>query len=145
MRKIGITAFIAAALVISMATGAIAANPHFIGTPTATQSGTTVTVSFKAAGLGNVDEANFTLSGTLTISSRCYTKSGNTPQAANKQEEIFVTSSGTFPVSNGQTTGSLSVSGSSTLSCPGGQRVVIEDVSYNLTLSGEGLSTSFSG
>jgi hypothetical protein len=74
----------------------------------------------------------------VTVSSRCYTKSGNKPQAANKQETLSVNQSGTFPVSHGQTTGSFTVTPLSTLKCPGGQRVVIESVSYDLTLNGPG-------
>jgi hypothetical protein len=72
------------------------------------------------------------------VSSRCYTKSGNKPQAANKQETLNVSQTGSFPVRGGQTTGSFTVTPLSTLTCPGGQHVVIESVSYDLTLSGPG-------
>jgi hypothetical protein len=122
---------------------AVAASPHFIGTPTITQSGNSLVVNFKAAGLGNVSSATFSLTGTVGVSSRCYTKSGNKPQAANKQETIVVDSTKTFPVRNGQTTGSFTVTPLSTLSCPGGQRAVVESVSYDLTLAGEGISYTF--
>ena len=123
---------------------AVAASPHFIGTPQASVSGNTLTVTFKAAGLGNVDEATFNLSGTVLVSSRCYTKSGNKPQAANKQETLSINQTETFPVRNGQTTGSFTVSPLSTLSCPKGQRVVIESVDYsNLVLTGQGLTYEF--
>ena len=45
---------------------------------------------------------------------------------------------------NGQTTGSFTVSPLSTLSCPPGQRAVIESVDYsNLVLTGEGLTYEF--
>ena len=50
------------------------------------------------AGLGNVETATFSLEGTATVSSRCYTKSGNKPQAANKQETISVNQTETFAV-----------------------------------------------
>ena len=69
------------------ATSALAASPHFVGTPTATVSGNTLTVNFKAAGLGNDTTVPITLSGDVTVNSRCYTKSGSKPQAANKQEK----------------------------------------------------------
>jgi hypothetical protein len=98
-------------LVAVLAPQALANSPHFIGTPTATQSGGTLTVKFKAAGLGNVETATFTLTGDATVSSRCYTKSGNKPQAANKRETFTgISNTGTFPVRNGQTTGTLSIS-----------------------------------
>src|SRR5215203_3617960 len=126
------------------ATSAIAASPHFIGTPQLTQSQTAITVTFKAAGLGNVDTADFTLSGTVDVFSRCYNRGGNKPQADNKQETINVNSTETFPVSNGQTTGSFTVTPLSTLTCPGNQIVVIESVDFSdLVLSGQGLSYEF--
>ena len=134
-------AALAAVLVFSAV--AVAASPHFIGTPTITQSGNSLVVNFKAAGLGNVPSATFSLSGTVTVSSRCYTKSNNKPQAANKQETINVSDTKTFPVRNGQTTGSFTITPLSTLTCPPGQRVVVESVSYNLTLSGQGVSYTF--
>jgi hypothetical protein len=136
----------AALALVALITGSVsAASPHFIGTPSLSVNGSTITVTFKAAGLGNIEEASFTLSGDVTVSSRCYTKSGNKPQAANKQETFDVDAGGTFPVSNGQTTGSISFTApASTLECPKGQRVVIEGVSFdNLVLSGEGLSYEF--
>jgi hypothetical protein len=120
---------------------ALAANPHFVGTPQASVSGDTLTVTFKAAGLGNADEANFLLEGTAIVSSRCYTKSGNKPQAANKQETIPLSTGDTFPVRNGQTTGSLTLEAPEpTLDCPRGQRVRTESISFqDVVLSGEGL------
>ena len=128
---------------LTFASVAIAANPHFIGTPTITQSGNSLVVNFKAAGLGNAPSATFSLTGSVTVSSRCYTKSNNKPQAANKQEVINVSSTKTFPVRNGQTTGSFTITPLSTLTCPRGQRVVVESVSYDLTLSGQGISYTF--
>ena len=75
----------------------------------------------------------------MTVSSRCYTKSGNKPQAANKQETIAVNQTDDFPVRNGQTTGSFTVTPLSTLTCPGGQHVVIESVDFSdLVLTGPG-------
>ena len=135
-----------ACLLVAALTGtALAANPHFIGTPTATVSGDTLTVRFKAAGLGNVDTADFTLTGDAVVFSRCYTKSGNKPQAANKQETVSLGTTETFPVRNGQTTGTLTlVAPESTLECPRGQRVVTESVTFeNVVLSGEGLTYNF--
>ena len=135
------TLLIAAVLAFAAvaATPALAASPHFVGTPTATVSGNTLTVNFKAAGLGNDTTVPITLSGDVTVNSRCYTKSGNKPQAANKQETIHVDQTRDFPVRNGQTTGSFTVTPLSTLTCPGGQRVVIESVDFSgLALSGPG-------
>jgi len=137
MRKV--FAIFASLLITGMlASSASAASPHFIGDPQASTSGNSLTVTFKAAGLGNISTADFSLVGTVEVSSRCFTKSGNKPQAANKQETIEVNSTETFPVRNGQTTGSFTITPLSTLSCPKGQRVVIEGVTYDLTVQGPG-------
>jgi hypothetical protein len=119
-------------------TTALAANPHIVGTPSDSVSGNTLTLSASVAGLGNVPSATFDLDGTVNVSSRCYTKSGNKPQAANKQEMINVDQSVTFPVRNGRTNATFTVTPLSTLDCPGGQHVVIESITYSLVLSFEG-------
>ena len=140
------------ALVVSIlaltATTALAAptgNPHFIGDPSLTVSGNTLTVSFKAAGLGSVQTAHFELSGSVDVFSRCYNRGGNKPQADNKQETIAVSAANDFGVRNGSVSGSFSITPLSTLTCPGNQRVVIESVTYDLTLTGpSGLTASYS-
>ena len=143
MRRILILAGLVVAAVAASA--AIAVSPHFIGTPSASVSGNSLVVGFKAAGLGNVPTANFTLSGTVNVFSRCYNRGGNKPQADNKQETINVSQSEDFPVRNGQTTGSFTVTPLSTLSCPGNQVVRIESVSYDLDLDGMGLHADIVG
>jgi len=125
---------------------ALAASAHFIGTPSATVSGNSLIVSFKAAGLGNSSTVDFSLDGDVNVASRCYTKSGNKPQAANKQETIQVDTTQSFDVRNGQTTGTFDpITPLSTLTCPKGQNVVIEGITFSdLTLSGPGgLSYTF--
>jgi len=136
-----ILAILAGLLVTGVLAGtALAASPHFIGTPSAMVSGNSLIVSFKAAGLGNSSTADFSLDGDINVDSRCYTKSGNKPQAANKQETIHVDTTQTFLVRNGQTTGTFDpITPLSTLTCPKGQNVVIEGITYtNLVLSGPG-------
>jgi hypothetical protein len=121
------------------APAAVAAE-HYVTGPTATVQGNTLTVSWKAAGLGNtVSSVNFTLTGTVTTSSQCFTRSGNPVQGVPKKETTNVNASGTFPVRNGQTTGSLSVSPLSTLTCTGSQQVRILSVSFDLFLNGDNL------
>jgi opacity protein-like surface antigen len=135
MRKSLIVATAAIAILMLGATAAQAASPHIVGTPTATVSGNTLTLSASVAGLGNVPSATFDLVGTVDVSSRCYTKSGNKPQAANKRETISVDQTVTFDVRNGRTNATFTVTPLSTLSCPAGQVVVIESVTYNLDLN----------
>jgi hypothetical protein len=116
-------------------TAALAASPHIVGNPSTTVSGNSLILSASVAGLGNVPSATFSLVGTVDVSSRCYAKSGNKPQAANKQETISVNQTVTFPVRNGRTNATFTVTPLSTLSCPPGQIVVIESVTYSLALT----------
>ncbi len=71
-----------------------AGSPHFVGTPTFTVSGSTLTVHAKEAGLGNETQIVALLSGTAS----CINGGGNHPKAVNKTS--FSTSS-TKPVQNG--------------------------------------------
>src|SRR5262245_42923029 len=133
-----VAAFALAAL--AFAPAAFADSPHYIKGPTATVQGNSLTVSWKAAGLGNtVTSVDFNLSGTANVTSQCFTKSGNPVQGVPKSETVDVNVSGTFPVRNGQTTGSLTVSPLSTLTCTGNQEVRILSVSFDLTLTGNEL------
>jgi hypothetical protein len=105
-----------------------------------TVSGNTLTVSWKAVGLGNTaTTVDFTLTGTINVSSQCFTRSGNPVNGVPKQETIDVNATGTFDVRNGQTTGSLSVTPLSTLTCTGNQVVRILSISYDLFLNGNDL------
>jgi hypothetical protein len=138
MRKSFVVVSVVLATLLMGATAAWADSPHIVGSPSATVSGNTLTLSASVAGLGNASSATFTLQGPVTVSSRCYTKSGNKPQAANKQETINVSQTETFPVRNGRTNATFTVTPLSTLQCPGGQHVVIESVTYNLDLVYQG-------
>jgi len=113
----------------------MAASPHIVGSPSTTISGNSLNLSASVAGLGSVESVTFDLEGTVDVSSRCYTKSGNKPQAANKQEQISVDQTATFAVRNGRTNATFTVTPLSTLTCPGGQHVVIESVTYSLDLN----------
>jgi hypothetical protein len=134
MRRITLSFMAALAILAVAATTVMADSPHIVGSPSVSSSGNSVTFTASVAGLGNVPSATFTLAGTINVSSRCYTKSNNTPQAANKQETIDVNSTKTFDVRNGRTNASFTVSPISTLKCPGGQHVVIESFTYDLDL-----------
>jgi hypothetical protein len=132
--------FAAMAVALVSASPAMADSPHYVTGPTATLQDNSLTVTWKAAGLGNtVTTADFSLTGTVTTTSQCYTKSGNPVNGVPKTETVNVNTTGTFPVRNGQTTGSLTVSPLSTLQCTGNQHVVILSATYDLTLTGDGL------
>jgi hypothetical protein len=126
--------------VLAFASVAVAASPHYIRGPDATVSGNSLTVSWKAAGLGNTTESvDFALTGTANVTSQCFTRSGNPVQGVPKSEQVDVNVTGEFPVRNGSVTGSLTVEPLSTLECTGSQRARILDVSFDLTLTGDGL------
>jgi len=80
----------------------------------------------------------------VNVFSQCYNKGGNNPAADNKEETIEVNQTDTFPVRNGRTNVSFTITPLSTLECPGNQVVRIESVTYDLVLSGEGLSAPIS-
>ena len=133
------------ALTLGLVAGpAVAANAHVFKGPTVTQDGNALTVTASIAGLGNVPSADFTLSGDVTVFSQCYNRGGNNPAADNKEETILVDETGTFPVRNGRTNVSFTIEPLSTLDCPGNQVVRIESVTYDLVLSGEGISVPIS-
>jgi hypothetical protein len=132
--------FAALTMLAVWASPAMADSPHYVKGPTATVQGNSLVVSWKAAGLGNtVTSVDFNLTGTVTTTSQCFTKSGNPVQGQPKSETTNVNETGTFPVRNGQTTGSLTVEPLSTLKCTGNQEVRILSVAFDLTLTGDDL------
>jgi hypothetical protein len=68
--------------------------------------------AFKEAGLGNtLTVADISCSADATAVYQCFSNGGNHPQAGNKETVGGpVSNDGTFPVRNGQTTGSITVS-----------------------------------
>ncbi len=142
MRRILIV-FASLAAMLGLAAAALAASPHFVTGPTATQGTNSVTVTGKVAGLGNVTEATFTLSGSASATYGCFNKGGNHPSATNKEGPTDVSATGTFPVRNGSTTASLTIFlPASTLSCPSGQHTeLMSGEITGLTFSGAGIGT----
>jgi len=128
----------------------LASNAHYVVDPAITVQGTSLVLDAKAAGLGDVPEVNFTITGTLDIFSRCYNRGGNKPQADNKQETIAVDATFSAAVRNGQTTitNQLVATAVSSLDCPGNQVVRIETFDFDLVLAAEGfpqLTATLSG
>ena len=136
-----IAALFAALVVTAVGTSpALADSPHYVQGPTATVQDNSLVVAWKAAGLGNtVTSVDFALTGTVTTTAQCFTKSGNPVSGVPKTETTAVNATGSFPVRNGQTTGSLTVSPLSTLECTGNQHVVILSAAFDLTLTGDDL------
>lgn len=118
------------------ASPALADSPHFIseGTASITSSGAYQVSNFKEAGLGNtLPTEKITLSGTASATYACINGGGNHPSATNKETVTgAVSQTGSFPVRNGSTTGTIAVGppGPGSFSCPSGQTLVLAFVSY---------------
>ena len=95
---------------LSSATTAIAGSAHFVGTPTFTTSGNTITVTAKEAGLGDEAQITAVLSGTAS----CINGGGNHPKAVNKAS--FATNS-VVPVQNGKADYTITASVTFSPSC----------------------------
>jgi hypothetical protein len=129
------------ALVLATTPGPLwADSPHFQFANASISSSTGVlTVSFKEVGLGTgTTSVSISLHvDTATAVYQCFNNGGNHPQAGNKETKSqAVTVSGTFPVSHGQTTASLTIDPQTALSpgsftCPSGQSLFLQSVSYS--------------
>lgn len=87
---------VAAVVALTVVGSAIAVSKaHFVGAPTLTRSGNTITVSGKVAGLGNVEVITVTVS----ADAQCVNPGSNKPKAANKQS---FSADSDVPVQNGK-------------------------------------------
>jgi hypothetical protein len=141
-----------AALAVMLATAAVALadSPHFIKASATINNSGQLVCSFKEAGLGTtLTTANISCSADATAVYQCFNNGGNHPKAGNKETVGGpVSNGGAFPVRNGQTTGSITVSppGPGDFGCPNGQTLFLESVSYtNIVLSGEGATADVPG
>jgi hypothetical protein len=151
MRKlIALVASAFAVAAFAFAPAAFADSPHFISASATINSSGQLVCSFKEAGLGNtLTVANISCSADATAVYQCFNNGGNHPKAGNKETVGGpVSNGGAFPVRNGQTTGSITVSppGPGDFSCPSGQSLFLQSVSYtNIVLSGEGATADVPG
>jgi hypothetical protein len=111
------------------ATAAWAGSPHFVGAVTKTQSGNTLTVSGKEAGLGNEDQVHIVVSATAL----CINNGGQHPKAVNKES---VSAEGTFPVQNGKADFSLTLTATFTPDCSPPMTVSFTDITVTDTTNG---------
>jgi hypothetical protein len=146
--------FVLLALVVGVAAAltvpaAFADSPHFISASASIDTSTgNLICSFKEAGLDNAGPSNvqITCSASATVVYQCWNNGGNHPKAGNKETvHSNVSASGVFPIRNGQTTGSLTVTppGPGSFSCPNGQTLFLQSVEYdNVTITGQGATAS---
>jgi hypothetical protein len=139
-----------ALVALAFAATALAANPHFIqASASGPNAQGNLSVNFKIAGLGANETITVTATADGTALYACQNNGGNFPSDPKKQTVSGpVSASGSFTSGqNGQITGSLTLSPpASTLTCPGGQHVVLASVSYtNVAVSGGGDTESIPG
>jgi hypothetical protein len=131
-----------AALTFTVA--AVAASPHFINaSASGPDAAGNLTVNFKIAGLGDNQTITVTATADGTAVYACQNNGGNFPSDPKKTTVSGpVSASGDFTSGkNGQITDSLTLMppANTTLTCPGGQHVVLVSVSYtNVAVSGGG-------
>jgi hypothetical protein len=101
-------------------------NAHFVGNPTATRSGNTLTVSGKVAGLGDVD----VITVTVTADAQCVNPGSNKPKAANKQS---FSAQGDVPVQNGKANFSQTLTATFQPDCTPPMTVVFSNVVVEVT------------
>ena len=134
MRKLALLA--ATVALLTMAAPAWAGSPHFVdGHTTLSQTGDTLTVHFKLAGLG--DEAQVHV--VLTADAACVNPGSNEPKAENKGATL---AEGIFPVQNGRAEGELS--GTATFDpsapCPDPMTIAYSNVVVTDTTNGISLA-----
>src|SRR6266516_1941604 len=116
---------------------ALADSPHFLFADNSVSTSTgALTTSFKDAGLGTgVSSIQIMLTvDNATAVYQCFNNGGNHPKAGNKETvSTSLTTTGTFPVSHGQTTGSLTVGPPSqgSFACPSGQSLFLQSATYS--------------
>jgi hypothetical protein len=136
MRRFFTMLVAALAAMLFFAPQAVAGSPHFVGTPTVTRSGDSLTVSGKEAGLGSETQVTIQVS----AQAACLNRGENFPQAANKQT---FTAQGTFPVQNGKALFELTLTATFQPKCSPPMRVVFGDVTVQDTA--HGLSVTIPG
>jgi hypothetical protein len=135
--KWGITTGLALTLVIGMATAAFAGSPHFVDDQaTLSQSGNTLTVTGKEAGLGDELQVHVV----LTADAACVNPGDNKPQASNKQD---VLAQGDFPVQNGKAYFTLSGTATFDPSSPCPDPMTVEYSNVTVTDTTNGISLTF--
>ena len=143
MRRIAAIVAALFGLSIAMATPAFADSPNFHYANASVSSSTgALNVSFKETGLGNTATTEqVTLHVDLaTADYQCFNNGGNHPKAGNKETvSMSLTTTGSFPVRNGQTTGTISAGPPSQgdFACPSGQSLFLQSVTYSgITVTG---------
>jgi hypothetical protein len=140
MRRHAVLLGVAAVAALTIVGSALAvSNAHFVGNPTASRSGNTLTVSGKVAGLGQVEVITVTVS----ADAQCVNPGSNKPKAANKQS---ISSTADVPVQNGKANFSLNLTATFQPDCTPPMTVEFSNVVVTVTAAdGTNLVFRFSG
>ena len=136
MRRLLLLTFLALAAATVAAPATWAGSPHFVGDPTVTRDGNSLTVAGKEAGLGSETQVTIQVS----AQAACLNRGENFPSAANK---ATFTAEGTFPVQNGKALFSLTLTATFQPKCSPPMRVVFGDVT--VTDTAHGVTTTIAG
>jgi hypothetical protein len=144
--KYGIALVVALFLMVVFSLTALADSPnfHFANSSVSSSTGA-LSVSFKETGLGttvSTEQVTLTVD-TATAVYQCFNNGGNHPKAGNKETvSTSLTTTGAFPVRNGQTTGDISAgppsqNANGPFACPSGQSLFLQSVTYSgITVTG---------
>ncbi len=111
MRRFVIALLLAMLMLALAVSQAFAVSPHFNFANVTSVTSNSITVTFKEAGLGkSQNTVNISISGTA----ECINPGSKHPKASNKES---VSASGTFNVSNGEASGSLTATASLSPPC----------------------------
>jgi hypothetical protein len=143
MKKLSILILMTLALSGFVATNVQAQNPHFLRcAASGVNADGTLDVSFTIAGLGSNVSIDVTATAHADATYACRNRGQQCPNAANKVNvQSDVSATGTFTSGkNGSIRASLTVDPPpTTLTCPGGQTLVLVSVSYtNVSVSAPG-------
>src|SRR6266540_1075638 len=148
MRRVTIVIGLLSAMFAVTAQAALADSPNFHYANASVSSTGALSVDFKLTGLGKATTADISVTADASATYQCWNNGGHHPKAGNKTTVNGpIASGGTFPVNNGQVTATITAGPLSqgSFSCPSGQSLYLEDVSYsNITIStteGGGAST----
>jgi hypothetical protein len=118
---------------LSVIGSALAGSAHFVRGPDATLGNTSVTVTWKAAGLGDTALVEYRADAIGFARYQCVNHGGKCPSASNKQDVSGnVSTFGAFASGkNGTITGSLTIDPpASSLNCPGSQHAELVAASF---------------
>jgi hypothetical protein len=141
--RLSLLAAVLSVAALALAAPALADSPHFLFANSSISASTgALNVSFKEAGLGTTvptEQVTLTVNA-ATADYQCFNNGGNHAKAGNKETvSTSLTTTGTFPVRNGQTTGTISAGPPSQgdFACPSGQSLFLQSDTYSgITVTG---------